>query len=75
MFFECDGNLSFGTGDEILCDSSMTTYTSNELAALVKSELQADFLSASDFYEIWGGILLVFVIAFTFKMMRKSLGS
>ena len=31
-------------------------------------------LTAADFDVLWGGILLVFVIAFAFKMIRRLMG-
>lgn len=77
---KCDGYVDYidwGDPDEPklipTCDVHWTVVDESTLGGS-SSGSSPELLTAADFDSLWGGILLVFAIAFGFKMIRRLIG-
>lgn len=74
MYYKCDLNPSFSAEGYAQCDS-WTVVDISTLAADIATELSLNTpLPVDDFNYYWGVILMVFVTAFSAKMIRRILG-
>lgn len=74
MFFKCTGSLVVNPDDSLSC-SSWSSLDITQLSQEIATELSLNTpLSPDDFNYYWGVILLLFVTAFSAKLMRRILG-
>lgn len=68
MYVRCDGNLTQATNGTIRCDTSWVSLTPEQVLADIQS---TQLLDAADYQVLFGGAVLMLVIGFGIRMVRR----
>lgn len=68
MYVRCDGTLTQGGSGEIQCSQPWVSLTPEQVLADIQS---TQLLDASDYQTLFGGAVLLLVLAFGIKMVRR----
>jgi hypothetical protein len=68
-FLGCDGSWSVGAAGEISCTGTLTTYTAEEMGALVNPQA----LTTEDVQVLTDATLALFAAVFGFLVLKKLL--